>query len=48
VFIRPYSMRGRYGYSGGPTMTLCPIRGFLVAVDSGRVTNNEMALSCGK
>jgi len=48
VFIRPYSMRGRYNYAGGPTMTLCPIRMFLAAVDSGRVTNNEMALSCGK
>ena len=45
VFIRPYSMRRNYG--GGPTQSLCPIGGFLRAVDAGRVLDNNQALSCG-
>jgi hypothetical protein len=50
VFIRPYSMRGRFGggFGGGPTLTLCPMKEFLVAVQAGLVLSNERALSCGK
>lgn len=45
VFIRPYSMR-RGGW-GGPTQSLCPIAKFLKAVEAGRITDNNYALSCG-
>jgi hypothetical protein len=44
VFIRPYSMR-RYG-GDGPTQSLCPMAGFLRAVEAGRVGNNNFALAC--
>jgi hypothetical protein len=49
VFIRPYSLR-RYGYGGGggPTVSLCPIGGFLQAVDAGKVFGNDAALACAR
>jgi hypothetical protein len=49
IFIRPYSMRGfgRGGGSyGGPTLSLCPIAGFLRAVKGNRVYSNNDALAC--
>lgn len=46
VFIRPYSMRR--GGSGGATLSLCPISGFLQAVQAQRVTDNNAALACAK
>jgi hypothetical protein len=48
IFIRPYSMRnmGRNGGSYGPTLSLCPIAGFLRAVRGNRVYNNNDALAC--
>lgn len=49
IFIRPYSMRGfgRGGGSyGGPTLSLCPIAGFLRAVKGNRVYTNNDALAC--
>jgi len=48
VFIRPYSMRRGFGGYSGPTQSLCPIGGFIVAARSGRVRYNEEALSCAK
>jgi hypothetical protein len=43
VFIRPYSMRRG---SGGGIQSLCPIAGFIRAVNAGRVYNNNDALAC--
>jgi hypothetical protein len=47
VFIRPYSMRN-YARDGGygTTNSLCPIGGFLRAVNAGRVYSNNDALAC--
>jgi hypothetical protein len=47
VFIRPYSMRN-YNRDGGygTTNSLCPIAGFLRAVNAGRVYSNNDALAC--
>jgi hypothetical protein len=47
VFIRPYSMRNfnRDGGSG-TTNSLCPIAGFLRAVNAGRIYTNNEALAC--
>jgi hypothetical protein len=48
IFIRPYSMRGfgRNGGNYGPTLSLCPIAGFLRAVRGNRVYTNNDALAC--
>jgi hypothetical protein len=49
IFIRPYSMRNynRGGYGGGgPTLSLCPMAGFLRAVHANRVYTNNDALAC--
>ena len=48
IFIRPYSMRGfgRGGGHSGPTLSLCPIAGFLRAVHGNRVNTNNDALAC--
>jgi hypothetical protein len=48
VFIRPYSMRNynNGGGSYGTTNSLCPIAGFLRAVNAGRVYGNNDALAC--
>ena len=49
VFIRPYSMRNFNGGGGGgygTTNSLCPIGGFLRAVNEGRVYSNNDALAC--
>ena len=56
VFIRPYSMRRRFGGGGGGggggsgasggTRPLCPIAPFLRTVAAGAVTSNEAALAC--
>ena len=48
IFIRPYSMRGfgRGGGNYGPTLSLCPIAGFLRAVQGNRVYTNNDALAC--
>jgi len=48
IFIRPYTMRNfsRGGYSGGPTLSLCPIAGFLRAVRANKVYTNNDALAC--
>jgi hypothetical protein len=48
IFIRPYSMRnfGGGGGGGGTINSLCPIAGFLRAVNGGRVYNNNDALAC--
>lgn len=47
VFIRPYSMRNfNRGDSYGTTNSLCPIGGFLRAVNAGRVYSNNDALAC--
>ena len=48
IFIRPYTMRNfaRGGYNGGPTLSLCPIAGFLRAVRANRVYTNNDALAC--
>ena len=48
IFIRPYSLRGfrRGGASYGPTLSLCPIAGFLRAVRGNRVYTNNDALAC--
>ena len=47
VFIRPYSLRRPFGASG-PTLSLCPINVFLVAVNAGRVKAYDRSLSCGE
>jgi hypothetical protein len=44
VFIRPYSLRR----TSTQTQSLCPIRGFLDAVQEGRIGNNNDALACGR
>jgi hypothetical protein len=47
VFIRPYSMRNFNRDGGyGTTNSLCPIAGFLRAVNTGRVYSNNDALAC--
>jgi hypothetical protein len=48
IFIRPYTMRNfsRGGYGGGPTLSLCPIAGFLRAVKANKVYTNNDALAC--
>jgi hypothetical protein len=47
VFIRPYSMRNFNRDGGyGTTNSLCPIGGFLRAVNAGRVYSNNDALAC--
>ena len=47
IFIRPYSMRNfNGGGSYGTTNSLCPIAGFLRAINSGRVYSNNDALTC--
>jgi hypothetical protein len=47
VFIRPYSMRNFNRDGGyGTTNSLCPIGGFLRAVNAGRVFSNNEALAC--
>lgn len=47
VFIRPYSMRNFQRDGGyGTTNSLCPIAGFLKAVNAGRVYSNNDALAC--
>jgi hypothetical protein len=47
VFIRPYSMRNFQRDGGsGTTNSLCPIGGFLRAVNAGRVYSNNDALAC--
>ena len=47
VFIRPYSMRNFNRDGGyGTTNSLCPIGGFLRAVNAGRVNSNNDALAC--
>jgi hypothetical protein len=48
IFIRPYSMRNFGGGGGGygATNSLCPIAGFLRAVNAGRVYSNNDALAC--
>ena len=47
VFIRPYSMRNFNRDGGyGTTNSLCPIGGFLRAVNAGRVYANNDALAC--
>lgn len=47
VFIRPYSMRNFNRDGGyGTTNSLCPIAGFLRAVNGGRVQTNNDALAC--
>jgi hypothetical protein len=47
VFIRPYSMRNFNRDGGyGTTNSLCPIAGFLRAVNAGRVYSNNDALAC--
>ncbi|MEO7087041.1 MAG: hypothetical protein ABI442_04155, partial [Gemmatimonadaceae bacterium] len=47
VFIRPYSMRLRGGGgTPGTTQSLCPIAAQVKAAMAGRVTNNNVALSC--
>jgi hypothetical protein len=49
VFIRPYSMRFRFGSpTGGSTQSLCPIGNFLAAVRNQRVTTYNLSLSCGQ
>jgi hypothetical protein len=42
VFIRPYSLRNRFG----PSKALCPIAAYLRAVTAGRVVNNNDSLMC--
>jgi hypothetical protein len=44
VFIRPYSLRR----ASSASQSLCPIDGFLGAVQSGHVMTNNDALSCGR
>jgi hypothetical protein len=47
VFIRPYSMRNFNRDGGyGTTNSLCPIGGFLRAVNAGRIYSNNDALAC--
>ena len=47
VFIRPYSMRNFNRDGGyGTTNSLCPIGGFIRAVNAGRVYSNNDALAC--
>jgi hypothetical protein len=47
VFIRPYSMRNFNRDGGyGTTNSLCPIGGFIRAVNGGRVYSNNDALAC--
>jgi hypothetical protein len=43
MFIRPYSLRGRYGRRVEP---LCGIQGFLLAFKAGRIFSNNDAQSC--
>jgi hypothetical protein len=45
VFIRPYSMRNRGGWTSRP---LCAIDGFLGSVRAGRVSSNNDALACAQ
>jgi hypothetical protein len=42
VFIRPYSLRR----GGGAAQSLCPIVGFIGAVNAGRISSNSDALAC--
>ena len=42
VFIRPYSLRR----GGGAAQSLCPIAGFIGAVNAGRISSNSDALAC--
>jgi hypothetical protein len=43
VFIRPYSLRGRFS---GTAQPLCPITPFIGAMRAGRVFSNNDALAC--
>jgi hypothetical protein len=43
VFIRPYSLRSRFGSVPQP---LCPVAPFLAAVRAGRIYSNNDALAC--
>jgi hypothetical protein len=47
IFIRPYSLRRTFG-GAGPTQSLCPIGGFLIAVNAGRVPIYDRTLTCGQ